>query len=140
MPETTKVDTQLSQVKRGDGASPEVFTLVGQITDLSGPDGSAAEIDISTLDSTAKEFAMGLMDEGSFSFEMVFDPANAQHVGVRDDRTNKTLRNWQVVLPDGSSTTIAFAAYITGFSLAAPGDEVWRASVTLRISGALTWS
>jgi|TARA_Y100000034_G_scaffold28640_2_gene34443 hypothetical protein len=137
---TTKVDTQATQLKRGDGASPEVFTLVGQITDIQGPDGSATEIPISTLDSTAVEVAMGLMDEGSISLNMVLDPANAQQTGLRTDRTAKTLRNFKIVMTDGSATTLDFAAYVTGFSLDASGDEVWRASITLRISGAVAWS
>ena len=137
---TTKVDTQLTQLKRGDAASPEVFTLVGQITGIQGPDGSATEIDVSTLDSTAKEFALGLMDEGSITFDMVLDPANAQQMGVRDDRTNKTLRNWEIIMPDGAATKLSFAAFVPNFALDASGDEVWRASITLRISGAMTWS
>ena len=36
----------------GDGASPEVFTAIGEIVNASGPNISAEQIEVTTLDSS----------------------------------------------------------------------------------------
>jgi predicted secreted protein len=135
---TTYIESQGMELQRGDGASPEVFTLIDQITTLDGPDGSASEIDITTLDSTAREFAMGLKDSGSITFEAVYDPAKTQHQGLRTDWNARTLRNFQLVFTNSPATTWSFSAYVQNFSISAGVDEVVRLSVTLRISGDVT--
>lgn len=135
---TTSILTQGSVIKRGDGGSPEVFTAITQATTISGPGGQSSEINVSTLDSTAMEFRMGLQDNGQLTFDVIFDPADAQQTGLRTDRTNQTLRNFQVVMPD--TTTLSFAANVMGFVWNAAGDDVWKSSVTLRVSGEVTES
>jgi hypothetical protein len=137
---TTSIESQGVQLQRGDGGGPEVFTLVGQITSIDGPSGSAAVIDVTTLDSTAREKRMGLPDEGQVTLEVIYDPANVQQEGLRSDRAARTLRNFQVVLTDLGSTTFSFSAFVLEFSRALSVDAVVTASITLEITGAETKS
>ena len=58
------VESQGTTLGRGDAASPEVFTSIGEVTQIGGPTGSATVIDISNLSSTRREKIMGLPDEG----------------------------------------------------------------------------
>ena len=50
------LESQGMAIKRGDGASPEVFTTIPEVRSINGPDGSASEIDVSDLSSTSREF------------------------------------------------------------------------------------
>lgn len=137
---TTSLESQGVQLKRGDAASPEVFTLVPQVVSLEGPGGSASEIDITTLDSTAREFRLGLADEGTITAELIHDPNHAQHTGLRSDRAARTLRNWQIVMTDSPATTWSFAGYVMEFTISNAVDAVQTARLSIRVSGAITES
>ncbi len=53
-----------TQFLRGDAASPEVFTAVGDVISISGPSIVKDEIEVTALDSTAKEFISDLDNPG----------------------------------------------------------------------------
>lgn len=134
------IESQGVQIQRGNGATPEVFSTIAEITDFDGPGGSASEIDTTSLDSTAREFLMGLKDEGQFTFNSNLVPSDTAQSGLRSDRDNRTLRNFKVILTDASATTLTFSAYVMGFSISGGVDSKIGASITLRISGAVTWA
>lgn len=132
-------------LKRGNGASPETFTAVAEITNLEGPNFSMDTVDVThhTSPNGYREFLPSFKDAGEIAADMNFVPSSSEQdpsTGILSDFENRTLRNWQVVFPDDSTTTAAFSAYVTGASLSAPVDGKLAAKVTLRISGAVTWS
>lgn len=122
----------------GDGASPEVFTSVAEIKSVDGPGGQANEIDVTDLSSTAKEFQLGLQDEGDITLDINYIPANTQHAQLRSDRAAGTIRNYQITFTDSPATTWTFAALVKGFSISNGVDGITGASVTLRVSGSIT--
>lgn len=126
--------------KRGNGASPEVFTDIPEITSISGPGGSATEIDVTDINSTAKEFRLGLQDEGTISITINYIPANAVHAGLRSDRAASTLRNFRILFTDSPNTQWDFAGYVNGFTVDNGVDSVTTATVTIRVSGSITES
>ncbi len=134
----TPIESQQSAFKRGDGGGPEAFTTVCGVISFTFPDGSAAEIDTTDLCSVAKGKMMGLPDEGQVSLELNYDPTDAQHTGLQDDRKNRTKRNFQVVLTDASSTTFAFSGYVLSFSISTAVDDIVKASCTITIDGEIT--
>lgn len=134
------LETQGVVIKRGDGASPEVFTAIGSVTSVEGPGGEASEIDVTTLSSTAKEFIIGLKDEGTVTLNLNLDTSNTPQTGLRTDRDNGTLRNFELDLTDSPVTTLSFSAYVKSFSISVQPDSKIEASVSLRISGAVTWA
>ena len=83
------LESQGMAIKRGDGASPEVFTTIPEVRSINGPDGSASEIDVSDLSSTSREFRMGLQDEGSITLDMMFIPGNAVLSSTMRGRSGK---------------------------------------------------
>ncbi len=129
------INAQGVALKRGNGATPETFTIIGEITRFDGPGGSASVIDVTTLQSTAKEKRMGLIDEGQYTFTVNLDPTDVQQAGLRADRAARTLRNFQLVLTDASNTTLTFSAFVTEFKISGAVDQVITAAVTLEISG-----
>jgi len=137
----TAINSQGVVLKRGDGADPEVFTAIGELTGIDGVgSGTSAEIDVTTLSSTAKEFILGLKDEGEVTLTMNLDTANAPQTGLRTDRDNKTLRNFELTLTDSGPTVITFSAYVKNFPLGISVDSQITLSLALRISGPVTWA
>lgn len=136
----TAIKSQGVCIDRGDGGSPETFTTIGEVVTFQGPGGEAAEIDVTNLKSSAKEFIMGLPDEGDVSLSLNLDPQDAQQTALRADRAAQTLRNFRITLTDSGATTVSFAAYVKGFSISGGIDDKVTADVALRVSGALTWA
>lgn len=134
------ITAQGVELKIGDGATTEIFTTIAEIVSFSGPGGTASIIDVTSLSSTAKEKRVGMMDEGKLTFEMNLNPDNVQHLALKTDRAARTLRNFKLVLTDTTPTTLAFAAYVSGMSISGGVDDVVKCSVTLEISGAVTWT
>ena len=122
-------------------ASPVAFEEIGQVMTISGPDGSASEIDVTNLASAAKEFVIGLPDEGSVQLSCSFDynaSPSINHDTLHAARVSQILQTFEIRLSDSPATVIAFSAYVTGFSLSLGVDDKVGANFTLRITGAAT--
>ena len=132
------LEAQGMDIQLSDDASPEVYTSIGQINSITGPDGSAAEIDVTDLSSSAKEFKMGLADEGSVTLEGFYIPTDTQHAALRTKKNSRVTGNFKIVFTDSPQTTWSFAAYVTGLSLTAGVDAALTGSITLRITGSIT--
>ena len=129
------LDTTGKTVTAAGTATPVTFTAVANIKTFSGFDGSASEIDVTNLDSTAKEFRLGLTDPGQFNFEIDYDSANAGHVALRARQVSGVLSSFKVTLPNAA--VITFSGYVKKFSLGGGVDAVAKTSVDIRISGAV---
>lgn len=132
------IRTQGTLVQRGNGATPEVFTTIGEVVDFSGPGGKASIIDTTHLGSVAKEKLPGLPDEGSFTLTLNWVPSDAQQTALETDRYNQTLRNFRVVYTDLGATQRNFAAFVMGFQTDGKADDKVVAKVDLEISGRVT--
>ena len=116
---------------------------IGEIQNFTGPGGQSADIDVTTLRSTAKEYRRGLQDEGEITFECNLDPADVGQLFCRNARAETASpfgqREFEVVLQDADQTQFSFSAFVKGFSIAGSVDDVVTASLALRITGAVTW-
>lgn len=130
-------------LKRGDGGAPETFTTVPEVRSISGPSTETDEAEVTSHSSAAagayREFILTLIDAGSIEFDMNYVPSDAVHQNLRSDFTSRTKRNWQLVLP-GNAQTISFSGYVKTFSLEFPTDDAVTASVSIRLTGAVTFS
>jgi hypothetical protein len=127
-------------LSRGDGTSPEAFVAVGDIISIAGPAITKEEIDVTTLDSAAKEFLGGLDDPGEMTFELNWNPQDAQQVLLRDDAEGNTKVNYRVVWNDVSATTVDFNGEVMEYSINTEANDAVKASVRIKINGALAWS
>ena len=131
-------------LKLGDGAgSSETFTTIAEVGDIDGPQDSVDTIEVTSHSSpqARKEFIASLIDSGEISFPMWFVPDNPQQdatTGLQKYKNDRDIANFQMVFPD--STQVAFSALVTKFGIKAPVNGVLSADVTLKISGAMTWS
>lgn len=132
---STAISAQGSVISVGTG-DPIVYAVVGNVRSFSGFDGSASEIDTTNLSSTAKEFRLGLVDNGQFTMELDYDGADAGQVALRTAQTAGTVRDFKLALPNADEIT--FKGLVKKFSLTGGVDAVLRASVEIRITGAVT--
>lgn len=130
-------------LKIGDGGGTEVFTTIAEVRDIDGPAFALAVEEVTAHDGNgSREFVATIKEVGEVSFELNFNKATTQGFtgGLYNDFSNKTKRNFQIVLPTTVAATGAFAAHVIGFKFKAPVEGVLRADVTLNVTGALTWT
>lgn len=130
-------------LKKGDGASPEVFNTVAQVRDISGPDTTLETPDVTHHSSPEghREFVGALIDGGEVTLELLFDPSDPTHdaqTGLLKEQKDRTKKNYQILFPDSSTAT--FVALVSNTAPAAPIDDALTKAVTLKISGVITWA
>ena len=119
-----------------DDASPEVFTEVGQVMSISGPDGSTGEIDVTNLASSIKEFVPSLPDMGSVACEASWDHADVtnQHAAISAAFLAQETKHWQIRLSDSPRTVIDFLGFPNSFSTSIGVDDKVGLSFGVRIT------
>lgn len=122
------------QFKIGNGATPEVFTAVAEVTNVTPPGMSRDAVDATHMDSPEKwrEFVMGLKDGGEVELELNFVPGSATTLLLMAE-IDAAVGNKQIVFPGGQ--IMAFAAGMTGFTPETPLDDKMTASATYKVSG-----
>jgi predicted secreted protein len=134
------------KLKRGDGAGPpEVFAAIAEVTSISGPNETAAQIDVTSFDSAAREYIAGLRDGGEISFEFNFVGDDASQAALRADFAAGKLSNYEIDLNDGTvalpvASKYAFAASVTALGNSFAVDDKISGSCTLKISGAVAFT
>lgn len=132
--------TELTITDNTDAATmtPATWTEIGEITDFSGPDGSASEIDVTHLQSTAKEFLMGLKDEGSYALSINWVPTDTGQEACRTARDSRAKKDFKVTYSDSSTAT--FEGYIMAMSGGGAVDDKVSGSITIRITDEITFA
>lgn len=125
-------------------ASTSTAALVGEVIDFSGPGGRANVVDRTHLGSTAREYFVGLRDEGEVTLSMHLNFGDTGQNNMRSDRASRTMRKAVIKFNDSSvdasRTKAIFDAYCMGFSVSGGVDAVARAEAVIRITGAVTFS
>lgn len=132
---STAISAQGTTIKVDDATPGTPDVVINNVVSFSGFDGEASEIDITNLNSTAKEYAVGLKDFGAFSLEIHpdFDDPG-QNVLRTAGNSTKTI---EIELPNGKTAT--FACLVKNAdSLNGGVDAVLTGTVALKISGPVT--
>jgi predicted secreted protein len=127
-------------LKFGNAASPEVFTTLAEVVNITGP-GMARELpDATHMQSPSgwREFIGGLKDAGEITVECNHLPNHATQdatTGVLSFFASGDTKNWQVVFPLSPAVTWGFAAVVSAFEPDFPIDDKMMLSITLKVSG-----
>jgi len=119
-------------------ATPNTYTKVNNFKDYNGFDGKSSEIDVTHLESTAKEVRAGLMDNGSLSINIDRDTSDAGQQALLAAQVSGAVKNFKLTLPN--AVVGSFAGIVTQFSLSGKVDDVLKTPCTIRISGSVTWA
>lgn len=117
-------------------------TAIGEVVGWSGPALSAPVIDISHLGSTVKEKLTGVYDPGEITLDINF--MTSGQVGQKSLRTSLASRvKSGIIIQLSTATTtqkIRCEGYVTGFSVQGAVDQAIKGSVTIALSGQVTWA
>jgi len=122
----------------GDGASPEVFTALAEVMDLSPPSDQVDIIEVTHMLSPnrTKEFIAGLTDPGECSFDIHFLPGAGDDTVLQAKRQTATLTNYQITFP--GDTTWTWAGILTGYEATVPVNDRMTATVTFKLTSSYT--
>lgn len=128
-------------IARGDGASPEVFTVIGQISSITPIGQTRSLIDVTNLASSAREYKKAIKDGQEINLTIQYDPDDTGHSGLRTDLNAEVARNYRITLTNSPATTITFAALCTNWSVTNVSiDQVLTLECTLKPTGDLTFA
>lgn len=133
-----------SLLQLGNGATPEVFSTIAEVRDITPPPMERDTIDVTSHDSTGgwKEYIGGWRDGGEVEFECNWLPTNTTQDGVSGllaTFADNVTHNWKIVLPNAIAT-VTFAAFLSKYEPDLPIEEQGMLKVTLKVSGAVTVS
>jgi hypothetical protein len=118
-------------------------TLISGITNVAGINFSRPEIDITTMESTAKEYKpAALTDAGTLSFGLQYNPANTVHAYIVSQSANTTTGNDRFKITFSDNTAWGFTGSFTEFSITAddPSQGILTANCSVRLSGNVNFS
>jgi len=127
-------------LKIGDAATPEVFTTIAEVLDITGPGLTSDLVDITNMDSAAswEESLPTILRSGEITFSVNFLPTNTTQsstAGLINDFENRTNRNFQLVFTDTPATTWSISGYVTNVSPSAPVAAQLTMDVTIKLTG-----
>ena len=134
-------------LKRGNGATPEVFSAIAEVINIKPPGVShpAEEATGHQSGVAHREFIKtALIELEEFTCEINYVPTGDDHdagAGLLADTVSTAARNFKIVFPDALSTTWSFAAFVTHFDPSeadAQKPEPLKAEVTFRPTGTPT--
>lgn len=135
------IDTTGKTITIGSAtATPTAWVQIKELKKIGKNGAKTSTVDTSDLDSAAKEFRTGLVDNGQISMELndlVTDPGQQALLAAF---TASTTNNFKIALNGGSTRT--FAGSVTGFDTTPEVgvDGVQTISAEIKISGAVTRS
>lgn len=122
----------------GSSGSPNDYSAIPGIVGYNGPSGQANLIDVTDLDSTGKEYLIGLKDEGEITLDINWAVDNTVHKALRAAYSARTLKTLAIDFTDTAPVTRWEAdIYVTSCQITGGVDAAVKASVTLKITGAI---
>jgi hypothetical protein len=134
--------------------SPERVLKISNLTTVDSLGGSASDIDITNLDSQAREYLVGLQDNGTASFGLNLNPRDDSHQKIFEIAGGARYR-WAIGCSDGTApptiaagdppiftlpttrTWFTFEASVQEATRSFTTDDAIRIQGGLRVSGAI---
>ena len=110
-------------------------TVIGELTNIGGPNQSADAIEVTNHQSPDgfREFIGGLKDGGEVTFEGNFLGGDAGQVAIGASFISGAVESFVIVFPNGYTWT--FSGIVTAREVSPPMDDKLPFSGTIKISG-----
>lgn len=128
--DTTNYGTYTS----GGTFAPANYSPLCELTGLNQQDGSADEIDVTTICSTAKEFEVGLSDSGTLQLDYNYAGAESAQAALRAAKLSGEIISLRLVLPN-SGGTLLFLGAVQQMSIQGGNNSVFTGSATIKLTG-----
>lgn len=131
--------TQGAKIEVSGSASPSIFTKIVNVTSIEESGVSRDQIEITNLDSTAKEYAPGLPDFGTRTIQFNYDSEEATHQtldGLGTAGTGET-RDWRITESGGGSpgTRTQFKGFVQSLQKSRAINNVVKATAVIKCTG-----
>ena len=134
-----RVDSQGSYLKLGAGASPEVFTVIGELDEIPQIDQNYSERDRTTLADTHQKVHQGLPQIGSFSVTVAYSPSDTIQAALVTACTGKTEKNFQLAILGSPVRTKTFTGKVMSYSEPfGPSDSDLKWTFAIKKTGLFT--
>ena len=127
-----------TQIAAGDAASPEAFTQVLGVTEVSLPNPETEDIETTDHDTTdaTKEYVPGLIEPGDLSFLFKDDPDESSQTIIETSRAARSILNWQTTIPTTTPQVDVFPAYVKSVEVVTEINGIVMKRATLKVAGA----
>jgi len=118
--------------------------IIGELISISGPSISVATIDTTTLADVHRTFVGGTIDSGELTLECNLDPGGTDSGKFEDQwdaaaAAAPAAKACIITFPAAATaSTYTFNAVLTGYETSLNMDDSIKASISLKISGAVT--
>ena len=125
----------------GNLVSPQTFVTIAEVLRC-GPIGSTnPEVDVTNLDSTAKEYIAGLADGNTVDFDVNWLVGNTEQTALRTNQAAGTNVYLKMVWNTSPNTSAEFLFVVLGFEIGETTSEAQiMATISGRISGSIIWT
>lgn len=129
-------------LKRGNGASPEVFTTIEEMSAI--PEAPSSLRDLvpaphHDMVGFERPYILGLA-EGNEIQGVANYVGGTQQNGLLTDKDAGTDRTFQLLFPQFSNKLCTFTALVRGWSISPPIDGITALSFTLKVTGTPVWT
>ena len=130
-------------------SSPETYTSIANIGDISGPDLTVEDADVTshTQGFPWHVLVPCLIKPGAVTFPLFFIPYNivgdagsGSPGGIIDVAIARQMRNWRIQFPTANEDAWYFTAFISKMGMKAPVKGVLTSETTLTLSGQIYFS
>ena len=137
------LNSQGSKIYHSASLSPSAFSKIENVTNIQGPDGTAPLIDVSTLESTRKEYLSGLGDSGQMQIDCNFT-AGTQQLDIKRMFDNTAdAESFALQIPTDSTKslfhTFQFLAVCTKWGLKAAVNNKVDLSMVIQTTGGVSY-
>lgn len=124
-----------SLFQTGDSGSPEVWSTVAEVSNISPPAVSRDAVDLSHENGPDdwEESMPGLKRPGEMAIEFNFVPGGDAYNDLKLEMEDRVIRHRRIVFP--SSEVMAFYAFVTELGAEVPVDGKMTASAKFKLSG-----
>ena len=135
-----------TQVQIGNGASPEIFSTIAFISDITGPAISGQVVDVTSMSggNAWRQKIVTLLDGGTVAFKAFWQPMLASHQNLltlfshRGQGAPGVPIDFRMVYPDQDATVYAFSGFVNKCSLTEAVAGVITADVEITITGVVS--
>lgn len=136
--------TLLKRSTAAAGAATPAYVVLGEVKSIKGPSTDLSTIDVTThssaVDGNYREFIPSLIDGGTIEVELNWVPGDTSHIALWTDLNDRVKRDFMIETVPSADVSpehaeITFQAYVTGFPMEFPTDDVQKATLTLKITG-----
>jgi hypothetical protein len=115
--------------------------VVGELTGFSGPNMSAGVIDVTNLQSTAKEKMIGLYDGGQISLNVNWVATNDGQIKLRESLVKRTKGSLLIQLSTATTAQkISLEGYVIGMNVNGAVDNVLKGDFSIAITGGASFT